>query len=364
MINKTNLGLLNDSIIGHLLCVYLKLYTPVDDKYYFIINQTDHLITAIPENLKQLGICDIKRTLGVGLISLIDLYERKISLFSELSLTAQTTQSENIIKFNQKRLKILNELLNKYKVHETPVNYSELEKIENNNEINKNLAYIISFDSEQQKKLSTFLKQYTKLFLEKELDGQQNYALPELYVSDVLNFINNPEYIKIFGYKNLQLTKKEEPFFCHSIMVLALQKKIKIRKMIVTDQSAHVIFDNSTRQETANPNEPTQTIQTPTWRDDFIWKGNTFVFGTIGSIDFEDKDAKRLFEALVSKRGNWLTRTEYEKDFTYEYIRPTVKAINTRLIEKIKGRVKIVSTKSDKTDYLKPNKSAYRILVK
>lgn len=102
----------------------------------------------------------------------------------------------------------------------------------------------------------------------------------------------------------------------------------------------------------------------PNWSNDFEWQGNTFDFGTIGSIDFEDKDTKRLFEALVSKEGDWLTRIEYVEKFTYEYIRPTVRAINTRLVDRTKGRVTIVSTKSDKTTYPKPNKSAYRILVK
>lgn len=109
----------------------------------------------------------------------------------------------------------------------------------------------------------------------------------------------------------------------------------------------------------------TTTIQSvqQNWSDDFKWQGNTYLFGNIGSIEFENQNSKRLFEMLVAKKGDWLKKPEYEKEFTYEYLRPTVKAINTRLSKTTTGRIKIVSTKSDKTDFPTSNVSAYRIFV-
>lgn len=115
--------------------------------------------------------------------------------------------------------------------------------------------------------------------------------------------------------------------------------------------------------KTSTSIKPVAKPAQPDWNDDFEWQRNTFVFGNIGSIEFEDQRTKRLFESLTAKKGDWLRREEYIKEFTYEYLRPTVRAINNRLTERTNNRVKIVSTKSDKTDYPKPHVSAYRILV-
>lgn len=104
--------------------------------------------------------------------------------------------------------------------------------------------------------------------------------------------------------------------------------------------------------------------QTPKWQDDFQRQGNSFIFGDIGEIEFGDTEAKRLFNCLFIKKGDWFKKREYlEEKFSYEYIRPTIRSINTRLKQKTNNRIKIVSTKSDETSYPKPETSAYRILV-
>jgi len=301
-INK-GFGLLNDSILGHLFCIYFKLYKPVNNAYYFIINKSDSLITALPENLKQTKLCDIKLTLGTETIALLDKNEKLLRLYSDLVLARPYPNSERHIKSINEKIQTLKKLLIKYKVHETPVNTKDLDKIRENKEIYYTLAYVISFSQEQYKKLTFFLKKYLNLYLQKELDGQQNYTLPQLYIDSILQTINNLEYIKIFGQKNIQISKEKNIFFCHSIMALSWQKQIKIRKMLIIDQSVHVTFDNLSYSEKPTPSSLVNKYQ-------YKFENNTLFVslkdGTQTSLDFEDqRNTKNMLAVFTVLYEHW-----------------------------------------------------------
>jgi hypothetical protein len=165
MSSKPTYGLLNDSILGHLLCVYLKLSLSANDKYYFVINQTDQLITSNPNFLEKLGICEIKRTFGTELHKQIDQEKQTIKHYNQMSVTALASGSPNFYDVHRKKIAIFEKILRKYKIYETPVIYADFEKKDTDSKIHDCLAYVISFDKKQYDKLSKFIKSYNSLFL-------------------------------------------------------------------------------------------------------------------------------------------------------------------------------------------------------
>ena len=97
------------------------------------------------------------------------------------------------------------------------------------------------------------------------------------------------------------------------------------------------------------------------WGDDFVWKGNEFIFGSYGSINFESDDRKALLKALTDARGNWVTISKLKGDKDTNYARATIKQIENRLAPKLKKHVSIPSTKDDDLEPRPPGQGAYRI---
>ena len=101
------------------------------------------------------------------------------------------------------------------------------------------------------------------------------------------------------------------------------------------------------------------------WGDDFVWKGEEFVFGEIGKIYFYSKNRKYIFNKLTDEKGMWVLVVVLKnlpiESKTYDFVRPTISQIEKRL----PPGVSIVSTRDDKDcpQELKPdnNQGAYRI---
>ena len=236
--------LFNDIILGHLFCVYSKIYPLHDNKYHFIINNNDSLRVAIPVDLQKQDLCDIKLTLGVNTIALFD---RHIKILERNSKIARIFPSNiTAVQYTEKERELLNDLIKKYVVHESKIEGSDLAKIRAHKETYESLAYVISFDQAQYKKLVAFIKEYCRLYLQKELDGQQNYVSPEVYLDIFIQTFNNRVYRLLYRTNNILLDNngKTRDFFCHNIMVLALEDKIKIRRMGILDQKVVINLDN------------------------------------------------------------------------------------------------------------------------
>lgn len=241
----TNQQLLPDMLLGHLLCVYLKLYDRTDGTYHVVINFSDPIAYNL-DHFQVKGVWDKKITLGAFTIALMDQYKRVIKVSAQQALHPGVSQQSYPKQYNQK-LQYVKSLLKKYKPHESSISDSDLKKIKEDKELYDSLACVITINQEQYKNLSSFIKEYNSLYSNKELGGQQNYLLPSNYVDKVLSYINDPEYVKAYGYNNLRIHNQEVgeiPNFCHTLMYLVLQKKIKLRKMLIAPQSVDINLDN------------------------------------------------------------------------------------------------------------------------
>lgn len=112
---------------------------------------------------------------------------------------------------------------------------------------------------------------------------------------------------------------------------------------------------------------PNSQVVSVEWLDDFVWQGNTFVFGDYGNITFSSTDKKNLFKTLTDARGDWTTIENMEKETGkngVSYIRSTIGQIEKRFKPKLRKHVSIPSTREDEDDVgTKPDqgKGAYRI---
>ncbi|HWA51825.1 MAG TPA: hypothetical protein VG895_02105 [Patescibacteria group bacterium] len=107
-------------------------------------------------------------------------------------------------------------------------------------------SYTISVNSLQYKDLEKFIKNYQLLYSHKELSGQAIYSKPEVYANKIIDQINNPNFITENGKNNITIFKNETPNYCHSLMYLCFQKKIRIRKIIFWNNTIEVCLDNRT----------------------------------------------------------------------------------------------------------------------
>ncbi|GEM_PF-6257750 len=360
---KKRLRFINDGVLGYLLQVYFKFVDPNKDYYTFTlhITQTGELTS----------LSDISNIYEVIITTSKVTKEKQ----QELAKTKERIATMDIhptlqdhVKNLVKEANSMDNLLKNHIEYETPISPETINIINKEfPDIYNTLVYLVKIPVTNLGKLKRFINKYAEEYSEKELELQEMLPLPKNYAELISLIINEPKYISMYGTKRLNLNnmieKEVNQYFFHSLMYLHFAKKISINNIVMYHTGYGMAEINNLK---INEQIVVESAKKPYWQDAFKWQNNTFVFGTIGSIDFEDLKAKRLFEALVAHKGDWLKRSEYIKEFTYEYIRPTVKAINTRLIDKTKKKVKIVSTRSDKTGYPKPTagESAYRILVK
>jgi len=368
MSKKPSFSLLNDTMLGHLFCVYTKYYQPLNDTYYFIIKATDHLAASLP----LMKLYDIKVTLGIDTIALLDQRMSVVKALSEQALHPSSVT--NNTKWATDSVRKLRRLLAKYKPHETPIETKDLNKIRSDRELYPTLAFVVSFNQEQYKKLHSFLKKYLNLYLLKELDGQQNYALPQFFMDKILNIINEPEYIKMFGFKNIQINNENNVFFWHSVMALVAQKKIAIRKISIIDQGVYITLDNLIH---VVPQDSTFSVD----NKQYCWFENktlsvTLKDGSKGTLDFEDqRNSNKMFDVFTILFAHWqryadevLETTEIERrlikkgydedDLKGDFMKSTIGNIR----KKIRGKnlTEIVRLETGAKGYYLQIKSPFR----
>lgn len=196
-------------------------------------------------------------------------------------------------------------------------------------EKDKNL-YKITINQKQYKILRPFLKRYNSLYSKKELRGQQNYSRPEIYANELLQEINNVKYIERYGYNNLALLKHKEPFFCHSLMHLVFQEKIKIRKLLVDLKTVNVNLDNIS---------PTKARALPLPKG-VHWEASKEVF----MLTFNDgkklkftspkNPSAKYFKILIDNYGLKVKHNKVQQEIknkTHDQIRNLVKTLNKKI---------------------------------
>ncbi|KKR17712.1 MAG: hypothetical protein UT44_C0003G0008 [Candidatus Levybacteria bacterium GW2011_GWA1_39_32] len=137
-------------------------------------------------------------------------------------------------------------------------------------------------------------------------------------------------------------------------------KAIKSRGNKLVDKPV-LIQKNENQQITTKALEKTNKSKI-SWQDDFRWEGNSFVFGTLGKIDFNSEDRRHIFKALTDKKGGWATINEMKGNKDVGYVRSTIKQIEDRMPEEAKKKIIIVSTQDDNAED-KPAVGAYRIKI-
>lgn len=107
--------------------------------------------------------------------------------------------------------------------------------------------------------------------------------------------------------------------------------------------------------------KPVSKPAQPNWSDDFKWQGNTFVFGTYGSIDFNSPDRESLFRKLTNAKGSWVKVSDLKGDTDYNFVRPTISQIEKRFSSDLKKYVSIPSQEHDDLPGKPEGHGAYRI---
>lgn len=263
-------------------------------------------------------------------------------------------------------------------------------------EIEKTLFLCLSLNSQQIGRLKSYLKKYYKQYTNKDLHGQERLALPDIYAQAVSSKINTPSFLNTFGRKRVLVNKNNSPLFCHSIFYLQRKGAIKIRDTgLIDSKVSSITIDNLITDITSQQGE-TQSKQTsdlqerykqllneiksksrnqsveiplvkpvaksaqPNWSDDFVWRGNEFVFGGYGSINFSSDDRKALFKTLTDARGNWIAISKLKGNKNANYVRATIKQIEDRFTPELRRHVSIPSTQDDDLEP-KPSQGAYRM---
>lgn len=212
--------------------------------------------------------------------------------------------------------------------------------------------FTIKFTPENNNSLFSFIKNYNALYSKKTLDGQENYAIPQIYSDKLLNIINKQNFIELNGYKNILIQKNTNPLFFHSLMYLHFLKQIRLNKIIYKQSSIGVKLDNFTK------GGKLQTVTTQ-WPGNFRWEGNTFVFGDYGKISFTEGKRKALFLLLETAKGEWVLNKKLsavdEKAFRV-------------ILGQVKKRIKAAGIKnidiiSSRDSGIKPLKGGYKITI-
>lgn len=362
---KNSKILLPDSVIGHLLCVYLKLYEPENGVYNIHISLSDSSgFTWNPWKVYQKkDIWSIKVTLGQRITSLIT--ELKSVLRAAAQQAVPPTASGNSSTSQLKQtLQFVEELLQKYEPYQSPISDSDLKKINEHEQLRDTVVLVISIIKKQYEKLCSFLEEYQSLYSKKGLEGQQNYYLPEVYANEILQEINKTEYVERYGYNNLVIRNNhQKPNFCHSLMYLVFRNKIKLRRLIINNNSVEVNLDNLSRNVMPKGQIDTNSTAFPNWHDDFEWKGKQFVFGKYGSTNtFNSPTRQALFNMLTKAKGNWVTVKELVEvtGKNEGYVRPTIGQIKRAMKSELRKFIDIPSTNEDNLPP-KPQGGAYRI---
>lgn len=224
-------------------------------------------------------------------------------------------------------------------------------------EIRRTLDHELLASPLQLKKLKQFLQSYLREYQRKALRGQENWKLPNVLAEEILSKLRDPNFVQTYGNNNVLLTSENTQGFCHSLMLLKAEGKIQIRELRLGNGKVEAVVDYTDQLTGQRQDEPIAR-----WRDDFRWSGDTFVFGDIGKIDFQDSPRKSLFKALTNKKGKWVTLREL-KDATNkseDYIRVTIGQIEKRFDGKLKQFIDIPSTQDEKV-IDPPAVSAYQI---
>ena len=362
---KKRLQFLNDTALGFLLRIYFGLIEPVGKNYVFTIHTKDEGMLASLADVSNL----IKVTITTSKTTK-DNYEQLVAIENLTSEAKGRAYYQSHYITEIRKREYIYDFLKRYMPYEKPIPQSELGNLfDRYPDFHGTLVYLVKVPVRNLRKLKSFVKLYSKNYSNKDLQMQERMFLPSVQAEQILSIINDPNNIALHGTKRLLISSIQNqellPLLFHELMYLAFDGKIRINSIIMYyTQGSEIEIDNLT-QETPSQ-EKISPPATAYWQDNFKWKGNEFIFGRIGSIEFEDQKRKGFFEMLANKKGTWLKRSEFEKDgFDYDYVRPTVDAVNTRLLNKTQKKVKIVSTKSDETSYPKPdgNVSAYRIRI-
>jgi hypothetical protein len=138
---------------------------------------------------------------------------------------------------------------------------------------------------------------------------------------------------------------------------VVLSKFEDFYQKIVAEYVKHnKITENTAKEVELRPNDKEK------WPNDFVWDGETYIFGKFGTIDFDSEDRKHIFKVLTDKKGGWATINDMKGNKDAGYVRSTIKQIEDRLPKEVKKKIKILSTKDDDIEE-KPKVGAYKIRI-
>lgn len=389
------LRLINDDVLGVLLCVALGFQRKVNGFVQFMLfknsvplaEQLDYSL------LQKMGLLETKTVLSPRTLVEGNHYQTLLIQKSQAALVGGMSHGEiegirSLRKQAEELDLFLKHLEGKYGVLDKGIDYKDYVKIAKDfSAIEDTLYYCLSFNSKQVAKLKKYLKRYWIQYANRDLSGQEKLALPDVYTKAIISKFNNPQFINIYGRKRIIVYAANTSFFCHTIFHLYQKGLIKTQHIKLIGSSVeNITIDNFIAEEDSHQNDSAQvgpteeskiadnkpldgTAQaqiaiTPDseikWHEDFKWQGDNFVFGNYGSITFSSDDRKKLFKLLTDAKGNWVSISKLKGGKNVNYVRPTIKQIEDRFTPKIKSHISIPSTQDDNLKP-KPNQGAYRI---
>lgn len=213
----------------------------------------------------------------------------------------------------------------------------------------KKLENVITVSDIQLDNIRVFLRLYCKKYLNRQLKGQERWPLA-IVLSDTLFDKINSEYIrKRYGGVRIAISAASNIFlFCHSLLVLSQQKRIKLLTLDQSDGRLVAEIDNLSVKLLPKI-KPRELPKDCYWSDNdkFICGGK--------EINFLDSNSKKYFKILIDNHRVPVYNQDVFADFGYDKprrVRNGVKHdVDRRLREKgllktesnSRGRISIIS---------------------
>lgn len=195
----------------------------------------------------------------------------------------------------------------------------------------KKLVSKITISDIQLTNTKAFLRWYCNKYLKRQLDGQERWPLATVLSDTLLDKINSEYILKKYGAARIAVSASNTLGFCHSLLVLSQQKKIKLLNLNQSNGYLRAKIDNL-RAKSLPEIKPKELPKDCYWRDD-----DNFTCGD-KTVPFFDSNRKKYFRMLTDRHQAPVYNQDIFEDFRYEkpsQIRNGVKHdVDKRLKEK------------------------------
>lgn len=307
--------IIQENVLGIILRVFYNFEKPKDGFIKLVFNKSD---------------IGFEESLGFSSLGTLNLLNYKVTLSARTIILAKSEDilkhhiskmalrpGRNYLAYGGRWLKAKEELtrLRKKYDDDKALEYKDLNRIRVFPEIEETLVYQIIFSSDEIIKLKSYLKKYYFQYESKELKGQERWVLPNVLANQILSIINNPQFIKTYGIKNILLESSKIAAFCHSIFYLERQNQIKLlelRKSYIGQQDGtfkmvwEAIINNTSRGlDVTNTNDPQKKGINPVQENIIVRCGKIAVIQKTANTVILSYEEGKLISDPISRNSAW-----------------------------------------------------------